>query len=361
MTLILRRVLLIVIAATCVCVPALAAGAATRDDLETARRQLADARQAANDTAAEFSESDHRLAETREHIADLKDSIAVAKARAAELRSYARERALFAYTHPGSSLQALIDSEGTVDAARRQQLLDQANETDNGVVKKLAVINAQLRAQQADLEREERQQQEIADQLDAKLATLNAKQAEVEQAVATLQTKLDAEIAVAAFADAAEKARLEQERAALTKQQAISSGGPGQIINNPVAGPFSCPVQGAAYSNDYRGPGSHSGIDMFVPTGTPALAVRAGTVSYVPNEGAGGNTAYLAGDDGNTYFYAHFSQYVGGPRAVAQGEVIGLTGMTGNASAPHTHFEVRLGGPNGYRTNPYPMLKSAGC
>ena len=104
MTLILRRVLLIVLAAACVCVPALAAGAATRDDLETARRQLADARQAANDTAAEFSESDHRLEETREHIADLKDSIAVAKARAAELRAYARQRALFAYTHPGSSL-----------------------------------------------------------------------------------------------------------------------------------------------------------------------------------------------------------------------------------------------------------------
>ena len=49
------------------------------------------------------------------------------------------------------------------------------------------------------------------------------------------------------------------------------------------------------------------------------------------------------------------------PRAVAKGEVIGLTGMTGNATAPHLHFEIRLGGANGNRTDPYPTLKAAGC
>ena len=128
-----------------------------------------------------------------------------------------------------------------------------------------------------------------------------------------------------------------------------------------MAGPFQCPVRGAAYSDDYGGNGGHPGIDMFVPTGTAAVAVRAGTVRFVPNEGAGGNTAYLLGDDGNTYFYAHFSQFIGEGRTVAQGEVIGLTGMTGNASAPHLHFEVRIGGDNGSRTNPYPSLKAAGC
>jgi len=82
---------------------------------------------------------------------------------------------------------------------------------------------------------------------------------------------------------------------------------------------------------------------------------------FMPNDGAGGNEAYLDAADGNTYYYAHFSQYVGGPRDVQQGEIIGLTGMTGNASAPHLHFEIRIGGANGGRTDPYPTLKSAGC
>ena len=63
---------------------------------------------------------------------------------------------------------------------------------------------------------------------------------------------------------------------------------------------------------------------MFVPTGTPVVAVKAGSVEYVPNEGAGGNAIYLNGSDGNTYYYAHLSQFVGGERSVAQGEVLGL-------------------------------------
>jgi murein DD-endopeptidase MepM/ murein hydrolase activator NlpD len=272
-----------------------------------------------------------------------------------------RQRALYAYTHPGTSLEALVDATDTVDAARRQQLLDQANQTDDDVVKQLAAVNAQLKTQQSDLEGQERDQQQVSDQLDAKLAALQADQAAVEQAVGDLQTRLDAEIAAAAYADAAHQAQLEAEKAALAVQQTISSGAAGQIIANPVIGPFQCPVQGAAYSDDYGGPTGHPGIDMLVPTGTAAVAVMAGTVRYVPDEGAGGNTAYLDAVDGNTYFYAHFSQFVGGDRTVAQGEVIGLTGMTGNATAPHLHFEIRIGGDNGNTTDPFPALRSAGC
>jgi murein DD-endopeptidase MepM/ murein hydrolase activator NlpD len=342
-------------------VPATGAGATTDDDLAAARGKLAEARAAANQTAAAFSEADHQLEETRDQIARLKDSIEATKARAAQLRDIARQRAVYAYTHPSNSLQTLVDAGSTVDAMRRQQLLDQANQTDNDVVKKLAAANVQLKNQQGELERQEREQQQISDDLDAKLVALQANQRDVEAAVTTLQQKLDTEIAVARYVDAVRAAQLEAERAALASRQTITSAAPGQIIASPVAGAFQCPVQGAAYSDDYGGPSGHPGIDMFVPTGTAAVAVKAGTVRYVPDEGAGGNTAYLQADDGNTYFYAHFSQFVGSGRTVAKGEVIGLTGMTGNASAPHLHFEIRIGGDNGSRTDPYPTLKAAGC
>jgi murein DD-endopeptidase MepM/ murein hydrolase activator NlpD len=339
----------------------LPAGAATADDLDAARQKLATARAAANEAAGQFSTADHQLQRTREDIAKLQTSISATKSKIQELREYARARAVFAYTHPGTSFQALVDATDAVDAARRQRLLDQANQTDNEIARRLGTLTTQLKLQQTDLERQERDQAQISDQLDAKLAVLRANQQEVEQAVSTLQTRLDAEIQVVAFIDAQRKAELEAEKATLQQQQAISSGGPGQIIPAPRGGPFQCPVAGAAYSDDFGGIGGHPGIDMFVPTGTPAVAVMAGTVRYVPNEGAGGNTAYLAGEDGNSYFYGHFSQFVGEARRVAQGEVIGLTGMTGNASAPHLHFEVRIGGDNGARTDPYSRLKSAGC
>jgi murein DD-endopeptidase MepM/ murein hydrolase activator NlpD len=341
--------------------PATGAGAATADDLDAARQKLAEARAVANETAGQFSAADHQLQQTRDDIARLQDSIVTTKGKVQELREYTRQRAVFAYTHPGASLEALVDATDAVDAARRQQLLDRANQSDNDIAKRLTGLTSQLRSQQTDLERQEHEQQALSDQLDAKLATLRANQSSVEQAVAGLQTRLDAEIQYAALVDAQRKADLEAEKAALAQPQTISSGAPGQIIAPQKVGAFQCPVQGAAYSDDYGGPGGHPGIDMFVPTGTAAVAVMAGTVRYVPNEGAGGNTAYLAGVDGNSYFYAHFSQFIGDGRTVAQGEVIGLTGMTGNASAPHLHFEVRIGGDNGSTTDPYPTLRSAGC
>ena len=341
--------------------PAAPAGAATSDDLQSARQKLSEARAAANETAARFSDADHRLEQTREDVAKLQDSIATTRAKVQVLREYARQRAVFAYTHPGTSLEAFVDATDAVDAAHRQHLLDQANQTDNEIAKRLTTLTVQLKSQQSDLELQEREQSQISDQLDAKLTALRANQYDVEQAVNDLQARLDAEIQIASLIDAQRKAELEAEKAAIQQQQTISSGGPGQIITAPKTGVFQCPVQGAAYSDDYGGPTGHPGIDMFVPTGTIAVAVMAGTVRFVPNEGAGGNAAYLAAEDGNTYFYAHFSQYIGEGRGVAQGEVIGLTGMTGNATAPHLHFEERIGGDSGFTTDPYPTLKAAGC
>jgi murein DD-endopeptidase MepM/ murein hydrolase activator NlpD len=145
--------------------------------------------------------------------------------------------------------------------------------------------------------------------------------------------------------------------AALALIAATCSPGGGPVISN-----FRCPVDGSTYTNSYgpRGSGFHYGIDMLAPTGTPTWAVKSGSVHYTL-ESAGGLVAYLSAVDGNVYYYAHMSQFVGGGRAVAQGEVIGLVGSTGSSTAPHLHFEIRIGGANGQRINPYSTLQAAGC
>ncbi len=140
--------------------------------------------------------------------------------------------------------------------------------------------------------------------------------ADAQQVASDLQGKLDAEIAAAKAAEERERQEaLERERATLVAAQPVSNPNsdipPGTIVVNPGGGSFMCPVFGAAYTDDFGGAPGHGGIDMFVPTGTQAFAVKSGTVRYVPFEGAGGNTAYLDASDGNTYFYAHLSQFVG--------------------------------------------------
>lgn len=135
------------------------------------------------------------------------------------------------------------------------------------------------------------------------------------------------------------------------------SGGP--VISN-----FRCPVDGSTYRNDFGDPRSggrgHGGIDMFAPEGTPTWAVKSGNVQY-ELESLGGLVAYLYADDGNVYYYAHMSDTTGDNRRVGQSNRIGYVGQTGNASSPHLHFEMRLGGVNGQRANPYSTLRNAGC
>ena len=90
--------------------------------------------------------------------------------------------------------------------------------------------------------------------------------------------------------------------------------------------------------------------------GTSIYAVVSGSVSH-SSSGLGGNQIWLHGSDGNTYFYAHLSAYVGGGGAVNAGDEIGKVGDTGNAKGtPHLHFEIHPGG--GAAVDPYPTVRA---
>lgn len=146
------------------------------------------------------------------------------------------------------------------------------------------------------------------------------------------------------------------------------TGGPGSAPIGVMNGEsyvdnIFCPVNGSAYGDSWGGPRSggrhHEGVDMLAPTGTPVYAVTTGTVVFKQNQ-LGGNAASLTGDNGNRYYYAHFSHYEGASRRVERGEVIAYIGDTGNAvGTPHLHFEVHPAG--GLAVNPTPSVRAAGC
>ena len=120
---------------------------------------------------------------------------------------------------------------------------------------------------------------------------------------------------------------------------------------------------GVSFSDTFgapRGNGrTHKGVDMFAATGTPVVAVVSGSV-FFQSDTLGGLAAYVQGNDGNTYYYAHLNDYVGGGRSVSGGELIGRVGNTGDASGgpSHLHFEIRPGGPNGIAIDPTPTVAS---
>ena len=137
-------------------------------------------------------------------------------------------------------------------------------------------------------------------------------------------------------------------------------GAPGQII---ATGTWVCPVQGPhSFTNDWgapRGGGTrgHKGNDIFAPMGTATVAPTDGSMFFQPDP-LGGLSWYVTDSHNNTYYGTHLSATVGSSRTVKAGELIGRVGNSGDAAGgpTHLHFEIRVGGPNGTRINPYPTL-----
>ena len=101
----------------------------------------------------------------------------------------------------------------------------------------------------------------------------------------------------------------------------------------------------------------HQGIDYGAPTGTPVEAVADGRVVSAGWSGGYGRLVVLGHAEGYETRYGHLSGFGKGISSGAparQGQVVGYVGMTGLATGPHLHYEVRkFGTPvNPLKLNP---------
>jgi murein DD-endopeptidase MepM/ murein hydrolase activator NlpD len=94
----------------------------------------------------------------------------------------------------------------------------------------------------------------------------------------------------------------------------------------------------------------HTGVDYGAPLGTPVRATADGVVISSGPNGGYGKMVEIQHPNGYSTRYAHLSRIVAGRALfVHQGDVIGYVGMTGLATGPHLHYEVRR---NGRPVNP---------
>ena len=101
----------------------------------------------------------------------------------------------------------------------------------------------------------------------------------------------------------------------------------------------------------------HTGVDLAADEGTPVLAASAGRVLLVESISGYGTTVLLDHGAGWQTLYAHLlSTSVAMGQRLNQGEVLGAVGMTGSASGPHLHFELRRRGPSLLALDPTPHL-----
>jgi murein DD-endopeptidase MepM/ murein hydrolase activator NlpD len=85
----------------------------------------------------------------------------------------------------------------------------------------------------------------------------------------------------------------------------------------------------------------HKGIDLKAAEGSDVAAAGAGRVTFAGVSGGYGTTVVVEHANGLSTRYAHLSEVrVQAGDEIASGQVIGLAGSTGRATAPHLHFEV---------------------
>ncbi|MYS19464.1 Murein DD-endopeptidase MepM and murein hydrolase activator NlpD, contain LysM domain [Streptomyces sp. DvalAA-14] len=139
----------------------------------------------------------------------------------------------------------------------------------------------------------------------------------------------------------------------------------------PVAAPkhsgWTLPVEHAPIGTPYDAAGSswasglHTGVDFLVSTGTAVHSVAAGKVVTAGWGGSYGYQVVIKHADGHYSQYGHLSQIsVKAGQQVTEGQRIGRSGATGNATGPHLHFEMRTGPVYGDDIDPLRFLRAHG-
>jgi murein DD-endopeptidase MepM/ murein hydrolase activator NlpD len=118
----------------------------------------------------------------------------------------------------------------------------------------------------------------------------------------------------------------------------------------PYGGVFSSPF-------GYRWGRLHAGVDLAGPWGTTIYAATSGCIEYAGPMSGYGEVMRIRDWDGTETVYGHMSSFIRTSGCVSAGEPIARIGAGGDATGPHLHFEVRIGGTP---VDPVPFLAKRG-
>jgi murein DD-endopeptidase MepM/ murein hydrolase activator NlpD len=109
----------------------------------------------------------------------------------------------------------------------------------------------------------------------------------------------------------------------------------------------------------------HSGIDIDAPMGTPVRAPADGSVVDAQMMSGYGREVVLSHGHDLTTVFGHLSAMAVMPgQHVTRGQIIGYVGMSGRATGPHLHYEVRVHNvpvnPHKYLRDTYEQLSQNG-
>lgn len=251
----------------------------------------------------------------------------------------------------------LFSSTDFSDLLDNYMMIEEIINYDNSVIETLQALQDTVERERVQVEEAQAAQEAARQERQAAQDELEAQEAQVDQVIAQISSQedqleaMEAELERAAALVDAQIRELERQMSAQISNVQSESGflWPLDASINTLSslyGPRPDPFTGR--------PDNHTGIDIPAARGTPIYASKSGVVITsvygTGNAWSYGNYVVVSHSDGTSTLYAHMSsRAVSEGQTVAQGEVVGYVGTTGNSTGNHLHFEIRV---NGSRTDP---------
>jgi murein DD-endopeptidase MepM/ murein hydrolase activator NlpD len=333
-------------AALVVAAPAQATVTESRDEVEAAKKEVAELGRDIEAAAAEYEAAEAALEEQRTRV---EAAQARANGQAQLIREMEEDLVVIAvetYKRGGIDPKLELLASGDLEMSQSADTLGVVAGRQNASLSSLKEAQEELERLQATAEQEMAQVEKDESDLAARRARIEKQLDDAKDVLAIAEREHQERVA-------AEQARAED---LASRSGRVATGDDGTTDASaaavvPSGGGFAVPTPGPVTSpfgyrihpvyGDRR---FHKGIDIGAGCGTPVVASQSGVVESASWHGSYGNIVVVDHGGGTSTAYAHLQGIGASGGSVAKGEVIGWVGSTGLSTGCHLHFEVRQGG-----------------
>lgn len=259
-------------------------------------------------------------------------------------------------------IDIILDSKNFSELLSNISMLQKIYKSDRTTLNGLEKISEELNKTKKELNAAHQAMASSQNELKSKKGELDKVSAELEEKAA----KIDKNLAIfnqqaesLSSQIAAEQAAAQQQQPPVNNGGGSSGGSSGGGSNYVGSGGMISPVSNYVVTSEFGNRVGleqygtfHGAIDLACPMNTPVVASDSGRVMNLTGwyqQGYGWGV-FIDHGNGIVTVYGHNSALAVSPgQYVKKGQVIAYSGMTGWATGPHVHFEVRV---NGQLVNP---------
>ena len=247
----------------------------------------------------------------------------------------------------------LFRADSFSDLLGRLDIVNEIMDYDQRVIENLKVIQAEIADTKVTLEGQKTASEEAKSQLEQKKKDLDNRREEANALIAQLRKQQEEQedaLDDLSADEAAVQAKIKELNRKLAEEEAARLAAAGQSAPASNPGGYIWPVNSRYITSTVGGRASPGGIGSTNHKGTDIgrvgytssiYAAKAGTVIISEYSRSYGHYVVVSHGPGNSTLYAHMSKRsVSVGQRVNQGDVLGVTGSTGNSTGPHLHFEI---------------------